>query len=423
MPCESDSEENPPRLPPSKWTLRRNLVGFWLFGLCNNYPYVIMLSAAMTILHDNGLPSGDVQTNTSSNSSRHLHCNPIGTGAVLLADILPVIIIKATAPFFIHRVQYNVRVALVILFGAASFLTVAFSLEVWLSLLGVVFASVSGGLGELTFLQLTTFYDVHTVSAFASGTGGAGLFGALSYAGLRTAKVSPRNSILIMLVIPVAMAVAFYIILVKPPQLRGHCFGGREYSLLAPGQESSSYQESGKTGAAISRYTFKEKLFLIKPLLKYMVPLTLVYFAEYLINQGLYELVNFEDIWLTNDEQYEWYQMDYQLGVFISRSSGSFLPINRLWVLPILQFVNLGVFTSDAILRYMPSIWIVLVLIFWEGLLGGAAYVNTFRKIREEIPADHREFSLGVASLGDALGIAVAGMVSIPLHVILCDNV
>jgi hypothetical protein len=26
---------------------------------------------------------------------------------------------------------------------------------------------------------------------------------------------------------------------------------------------------------------------LLKPLLKYMIPLTLVYFAEYLINQGL----------------------------------------------------------------------------------------------------------------------------------------
>ncbi|CAF4692160.1 unnamed protein product, partial [Rotaria magnacalcarata] len=29
------------------------------------------------------------------------------------------------------------------------------------------------------------------------------------------------------------------------------------------------------------------KLQLVKPLLKYMIPLSLVYFAEYLINQGL----------------------------------------------------------------------------------------------------------------------------------------
>ena len=30
-----------------KW---RNIVGFWILGLCNNFPYVVMLSAAFDIL-------------------------------------------------------------------------------------------------------------------------------------------------------------------------------------------------------------------------------------------------------------------------------------------------------------------------------------------------------------------------------------
>ena len=30
----------------------RNIVAFWIFGLCNNFPYVIMLSAAFDILSD-----------------------------------------------------------------------------------------------------------------------------------------------------------------------------------------------------------------------------------------------------------------------------------------------------------------------------------------------------------------------------------
>ena len=33
----------------SKW---RNIIAFWLFGLTNNYPYVIMLSAALDIIHE-----------------------------------------------------------------------------------------------------------------------------------------------------------------------------------------------------------------------------------------------------------------------------------------------------------------------------------------------------------------------------------
>lgn len=40
---------------------------------------------------------------------------------------------------------------------------------------------------------------------------------------------------------------------------------------------------------------FKQKLVIIRPLLKYMIPLFLVYFSEYYINQGLFELLYFKD--------------------------------------------------------------------------------------------------------------------------------
>lgn len=106
-----------------------------------------------------------------------------------------------------------------------------------------------------------------------------------------------------------------------------------------------------------------------------MIPLGLVYFFEYLINQGLvsflhdilyiwflihvirinrldcfqFELVYFEKIWLTHAEQYRWYQVIYQLGVFISRTSVNIFPIEKIWILTILQVslyrVNLGLMT------------------------------------------------------------------------------
>ena len=57
------------------------------------------------------------------------------------------------------------------------------------------------------------FLDVCTccsncVSSWSSGTGAAGVFGSLSYAGLIAAGLSPRHAILTMLVVPVLMAVA-----------------------------------------------------------------------------------------------------------------------------------------------------------------------------------------------------------------------
>lgn len=50
-----------------------------------------------------------------------------------------------------------------------------------------------------------------------------------------------------------------------------------------------------------------------------------------------YELVEFDGIWLTHAEQYRWLQVDYQIGVFISRSSVNLVTINKIWIMAVLQ--------------------------------------------------------------------------------------
>lgn len=67
--------------------------------------------------------------------------------------------------------------------------------------------------------------------------------------------------------------------------------------------------------------TITEKLLYIKTLIRFMIPLALVYFFEYVINQGLFELVYFPEIFIGWSQQYRWYQVTYQIGVFVSRSS------------------------------------------------------------------------------------------------------
>lgn len=49
----------------------------------------------------------------------------------------------------------------------------------------------------------------NVVSTWSSGTGAAGLFGALSYAGLTSAGLTPRTTVLLMLVIPVIMSLRY----------------------------------------------------------------------------------------------------------------------------------------------------------------------------------------------------------------------
>lgn len=79
--------------------------------------------------------------------------------------------------------------------------------------------------------------------------------------------------------------------------------------------------------------------------------------------------------------------MLYQLGVFFSRSSASLLPIKASAIpyLAILQIVNAIVFFGDGLKPHTPSIWIVFGMVFFEGLIGGAAYVNTFHAVHKSV--------------------------------------
>lgn len=86
----------------------------------------------------------------------------------------------------------------------------------------------------------------------------------------------------------------------------------------------------------------------------------------------------------------------------------------------LLQLINVMFFLSETVWFFTPSIWIIFVAVLWEGLLGGGAYVNTFYRISNEMPADKKNFALGVVPVSDAIGIALAGLVAIPTHNALC---
>ena len=120
------------------------------------------------------------------------------------------------------------------------------------------------------------------------------------------------------------------------------------------------------------------------------------------------------------------------------------------------QFANLTVILCQVLYHYMPpngGLWIMFGLILWEGLLGGTAYVNTFFRITQEVcyniclhptltsntaaynlksntllstctqfqvEEEYREYSMGVASVGDSTGVVISAFLSIAAHNGLC---
>lgn len=305
------------------------------------------------------------------------------------------------------------------LLAITSFVFVAYAEVVWVALIGVVFTSLSSGLGEITFLGYSARYNKNVVSTWSSGTGGAGILGSISYSILTQAGFSSKQTLLIMITVPVLEAFVFFFLLRHPSNeetaaLVSDKSIGKSYDSV---QQSTSESVSNEDQPLVG---FKAQITYVPSLLKFIIPLTLVYFFEYFINQGLFELIYFPNIWLDKSAQYRWFQVDYQIGVFISRSSVNLFKIKHIWLMAVFQGINVVLFSCEAIWYVSPSIWLVLAFIFWEGLLGGGAYVNTFYRISEEISPARRLFALSITALSDSTGIAIAGWLAMPTHNAIC---
>jgi len=404
------------------------LIGLTVLGLINNIFYVIILSAALDLVGP-----------------------AIPKGTVLLASIVPGLATKLFVPYLIHYIPYSLRVIIFTVLSTCGMLIVALSGSrdaggIAAKLVGIVFANISSGAGEVHFLSLTHFYGQLSLAAWGSGTGGAGLIGAGAYAlATTTMGFSSQATLLASAVIPCGMILSFFVLLPLGP-LKSAKRAELDYQAVAPDEESTIREaETEDLGDLVEPMTgsntsvaysesvswfrrhwsdLKTRLTHARGLvIPYMLPLFLVYVAEYTINQGVSPTLLFplEESPFTHYRGfYPTYGAIYQLGVFISRSSLPFVRIRTLYVPSILQVVNLIVLVLQALYHYIPTVWFVFGIIFWEGLLGGLVYVSTYAAVREEVPEDEREFSLGAVTVSDSGGIFVAGFLGVAMESLLC---
>ena len=335
-------------------------------------------------------------------------------------------------------------------------------------MIGVAFASAASGGGEVTFLSLTHFYGPFSLAGWGSGTGAAGLVGAGAYALATTGLgLGSRVTLFASAFLPFALMGSFFLLLPMGPLKRTpenkrsrmtdpHDPPASEESAtlisnddddndngdleaLSENEQASLPRPAPESPLPTSPYpqsksrsifaTFTQTLHRLRPLLlPYMLPLFLVYTAEYLINTALLPTLLFplpSTPFRTYRAFYPAYSTIYQAGVFVSRSSTPFLRLHNLYLPSLLQCLNVILFLAQALWPWgesgwMGSVWVVFAVVFWEGLLGGGVYVNTFAEIGEGVPPEGREFALGAVSVADSAGIVLAGVVGVGVEVEVC---
>ncbi|KAF8452454.1 batten's disease protein Cln3 [Boletus edulis BED1] len=413
-------------------------ISFFLFGLINNVLYVIILSAALDL----------VPPSTPK-------------GIIAFCNIFPALLAKLGWPYFLKgKIRYSRRIVGCALLSFIGMLIVALYDSLPARLLGISIASFSSGLGELTFLQLSITYNLslggQSVGYFASGTGAAGLVGAFMWWEVRGLGV--RLGVGVSAILPFVLPLTYFLLLPRPPAFMDSPSPG-SYTPLPEEDPDIHAVEVAEGDTLLGQppkvpvfLTAGDKWRLVKPMvLKYMLPLFLVYTFEYTINQGvaptlLYPVPSPRDGILSKiihsiRDYYPLWQLVYQSTVFISRSSISLgippLPETFLSFPAVAQFLILvtlmyesavGIFSED---HPSTSIIFVFLLISIEGICGGLAYVNVFYRINQERPdpstvidmersRQELEFKIGSLGFSDSSGILFAALLAVPTELELC---
>ena len=175
----------------------REYTSFLIFGLICNFAYSLFLAAAT-----------DLCTGETENA------------AVLCADVIPSFIVTMICPHYMHNIPYSVRIYICTILTLVGYLITCWTGEFWLELLGIILASISTGLGEITFLALTAYYSKSGFNGWGCGSGIAGVVSTGLYFIMRTLiGMSPTISMASVCWTPALYLLTWYIILPKTPEL------------------------------------------------------------------------------------------------------------------------------------------------------------------------------------------------------------
>ncbi|KAF9238938.1 batten's disease protein Cln3 [Melanogaster broomeanus] len=409
-----------------KKKLRKLGLSFFLFGLINNVLYVIILSAALDL----------VPPSTPK-------------GIIAFCNIFPALVAKLGWPYFLKgKIRYTRRILGCCLLSFIGMLVVALYESIYARLLGISLASFASGLGELTFLQLSTTYSPlscgrtqRRVSAlyFASGTGAAGLVGAFLWWEVRGLGV--RLGVGISSILPFVLPITYFF--PAPTSYTPLPVDEPDVSVVGVTEGDTLLGQPSKVPVFLSPV---DKWRLVKPmLLKYMLPLFCVYTG--VAPTLLYPVPSPERYGLISKiihsirDYYPLWQLVYQSTVFISRSSISLglppLPAKLLPMPAVVQFVILILLVFESAVGFFSddhegsSIALVFILISIEGICGGLAYVNVFYRINQERPdpstvddlertKQECEFKIGSLGFSDSSGILLASLLAVPTEIQLC---
>lgn len=387
--------------PVAAGPLSRTWIAVFVLGFVNNFAYVVVISSAKSICAELKQPSL--------------------IGLIQWANVALGLISRWANAFLFTKISYSARIYAVALGFILSLLCISFALSIGSFVLAIFSILVMGSmsaLGESVCIAHLQSLSSNLTGSWSSGTGMAGVGGALFYLLLSSIlHVSNKIVFLSMAALFIFYAFAFFLTkldpIYKPQETKGAMLiksstdGFAAYEALGHDDiKEKGWDRFRRVGNMIS--------YLI-------VNIGLVYFLEYVISVGFAANANrkvtLDDVtgkrkrW-TLENSYVILALCYQIGVFISRSSLSILKIRRIWILNVFQSLNFVLWLLQCYRPFL-HIYVQIASMIFVGLLGGTIYVNVFYLLVSGMTGSSTSQSLPMSSLDKDLAINMAAAASL----------
>ena len=156
-------------------------------------------------------------------------------------------------------------------------------------------------------------------------------------------------------------------------------------------------------------------------MLSNLIPIFIAWFSKYLIIQAVVTTIAFSNAPFSPRDHFLYYVFTFRVAEAVGRSYLVVLPLGRrakfpyLWVLAIIQVALLLFLILTAWYRFLPSVWIVLLIVFVCGLTVGVLYVNAMALFRDNFRGPLQRVCHGVHCCG-ANRECTCGLVDGPLQ-------
>ena len=187
-----------------------------------------------------------------------------------------------------------------------------------------------------------------------------------------------------------------------------------------------SAEENSNDGGPFS---FPKVFMVIRQMLPGLMSIFIAWFSEYMIIQSVVTTLAFPHAPFKPRDHYQYYIFVFMGGAVVGRSYLVALSYVKpewaekakfpyLWVLSMIEAMLLLLLVLAAWYRFLPSVWIVLLLVFASAAVVGVTYVNAITYFRDSFKDRDKEFAMGffpVAVTGGIFASALLGLYVEPI--------